>query len=95
MGMAGQLEGGLSAQVHGVVHEPLQGEEKYGPGLPAARRALWRWAAVHPADDALEPAAGDIVVNGFRVDATGLQPWRVHQEAGRDRVEERFQALCS
>ena len=93
--MAGQVEGGLSAYVNGVGHEPLQGEEKCGPELPAGRRALWRRAAVHPADDALEPAAGDIVVDGLRVDVPGLQPWRVHQEARRDRIEERFQALCS
>ena len=71
--MAGQVESALSAQMHGVVHESLQGEEENGPGLAVATPAgFWHRAAIHAADDAFEPAAGDIVVDGLGVDAPGL-----------------------
>ncbi len=29
------VEGALSAEMHGVLHEPLQGEKRYRPGLLA------------------------------------------------------------
>ena len=91
MRVTGQVEGAGAAEMDGVVHEPLEGKEKDGPELTAAaQRALRHRTAVHPAGEALEPAAGDVVVDGLRVDVAGPQPWRVHYETGRDRVEERL-----
>ncbi len=71
MRVSTQVEGALAAEMDGVFHELLQGKQKDGPERVAAWRALRRRTPVDPADEALEPAAGDVVVDGFRVDAAG------------------------
>ena len=96
MGVAGHVEGALSAEMHGVLHEPLQGEKRYRPGLlVVAWRTDGKWTAVYAPDDAFEPPADHIVVDGFGVEPPGLEPWCIHHETGRDGIQERFQSWRS
>lgn len=40
----------------------------------------------NPVDRRSSLPTGDVVPDGLRVDAPGLQPWRIHQESGWDSV---------
>ena len=94
--VAGHVQSALSAQVHGILQKPLQREEGNLPGLRGDVSCTFRErAAVHPADDPLQPPASDIVVDGLGIDPPGPQPWCIDQEAGRNRVQERFQPWLS
>ena len=92
MGVASNLKGTLSTEMHGVFHEPLQGQEWYRPALVVTRCPSGKWAAIYSSDDTFEPPASHVVVDGLGIDPPGLEPWCIHHEAWRDGIQERFQS---
>ena len=85
--MAGKVEGPLAAQVHVVAHESLQRDDDDFPRNPTHRDVFRKRTPIDPAHHPLKPSPRDVAVDGLGVDPTSPEPWRIHHETGRNRVE--------
>ena len=75
VGITSQIERAFAAQMHIALHDPLQREQRISqepseePCTPSGRGRRYT-----PRDDPLQPPARHIAVDGFGIDALGLEP---------------------